>query len=203
MKFALVRLRRRMAQGIAAFVPIMVTILVLRIAFTATAGILLPFIDPAVGDWPWFLRALLSLGVLLVGIYLLGEITARAVGRRLLALGETILLRLPMVKVIYRSAKHVVHAFQRPAGQAFKSVVFMEFPRRGVHALGFVTSTVTRTDGTIWKSVFIPTTPNPTTGFLQLVPEGDLLETEMTVEEAIQMVMSLGGVPPVSLGGPA
>jgi len=123
-----------MAQGFVAFVPVVVTILVLRFAFLATTGILLPFIDPAVADWPWLWRALLSLGVLLVVIYLLGEIAARTVGRRILGYGEAILLRVPFVKVVYRASKQVVEAFQRPSARAFKSVVFLEFPR---HPDGF------------------------------------------------------------------
>jgi uncharacterized membrane protein len=192
-----------MAQGFVAFVPVVVTIFVLRFAFVATAGILLPFIDPAVADWPWLWRAALSLAVLLVVIYLLGEVAARTVGRRILGFGEAILLRVPFVKVIYRATKQVVEAFQRPTTRAFKSVVFLEFPRPGMRAVGFVTGTVVRPDGSVWKSVFVPTTPNPTTGFLQLASEGELEATDMTVEEGVKMIMSLGVLVPGRLGGRA
>jgi len=194
-------LRTRMAQGFVAFVPVVVTILVLRFAFLVTTGILLPFIDPALADWPWFWRALLSLGVLLVGIYVLGEIAARTVGRRFLGYGEAILLRVPFVKVVYRASKQVVEAFQRPSARAFKSVVFLEFPRPGMRAVGFVTSTVTRPDGSVWRTVFVPTTPNPTTGFLQMVAASELEETGMSVEEGIKMIMSLGVLVPERVGG--
>jgi len=190
-----------MAQGFVAFVPVVVTVVVLRFAFTTTAGILLPIIDPAVADWPWLWRALLSLGMLLVVIYLLGEIAARTVGRRLLGFGEAILLRVPFVKVVYRVSKQVVDAFQRPTARAFKSVVFLEFPRSGMRAVGFVTSTVVRPDGSRWKTVFVPTTPNPTTGFLQLVSEEELEITDMTVEEGVKMIMSLGVLVPERVGG--
>lgn len=195
-----IRLRIRMAQGALAFVPVVVTVVVLRFAFTATAGLLLPFVDPAVADWPWLWRAVLSLGILLLVIYLLGEIAARTVGRRILGLGEAVLLRLPFVKVIYRATKQVVEAFQRPAARAFKSVVFLEFPRPGTKAVGFVTSTLVRPDG-VWKTVFIPTTPNPTTGFLQMFPEGELEVTDMTVEEGVKMIMSLGVLVPERVAG--
>lgn len=194
------RLRTRMAQGFVVLIPVVVTILVLRFAFTATAGILLPFIDPAVAHWPWLWRALLSLAVLICVIYLLGEIAARTVGRRILGLGEAVLLRLPFVKVVYRASKQVVEAFQRPSARAFKSVVFLEFPRPGMHAVGFVTSTIVRPDGTTWKSVFVPTTPNPTTGFLQLVSEAELETTDMSVEEGVKMIMSLGVLVPARVG---
>jgi len=193
-------LRTRMAQGFVVFVPVVVTVLVLRFAFTATAGILLPFIDPAVANWPWIWRALLSLGVLLVGIYVLGAIAARTVGRRLLGYGEALLLRVPFVKVVYRVSKQVVDAFQRPSARAFKSVVFLEFPRPGMLAVGFVTSTFTRPDGSRWNTVFVPTTPNPTTGFLQMVASSEVEETGMTVEEGVKMIMSLGVLAPDRVG---
>jgi uncharacterized membrane protein len=193
-------LRTRMAQGFVAFVPMVVTVLVLRFAFTATAGILLPFIDPAVADWPWIWRALLSLGVLLVVIYVLGEIAARTVGRRLLGYGEAVLLRVPFVKVVYRVSKQVVDAFQRPSTRAFKSVVFVEFPRPGMLAIGFVTSKLTRPDGSEWNTVFVPTTPNPTTGFLQMVSAQQIEVTDMSVEEGVKMIMSLGVLAPQRIG---
>ncbi len=194
-------LRTRMASGIVALVPIVVTVFVLRLAFSVTAGILLPVIDPAVRDWPQLWRAGLSLLILLFGVYLLGEIAARAVGRRILGLGEAVLLRVPFVKVVYSASKQVVEAFRSPSARAFKSVVFLDFPRPGTQAVGFVTSTLTRPDGSVWNTVFVPTTPNPTTGFLQVVPEADLVRTDMTVEEGIKMIMSLGVLVPSRLGG--
>jgi uncharacterized membrane protein len=190
------RLRTRMASGLVALVPIVVTVLVLRFAFTATAGILLPFIDPAVADWPWLWRAGLSLGILLVGIWILGEIATWAVGRRVLGLGEAMLLKVPFVKVVYGASKQVVEAFQRPNARAFESVVFIEFPRPGMRSVGFVTGRMTGPQGRSWVTVFVPTTPNPTTGFLQMAPESELVHTDMTVEEGVKMLMSLGVLTP-------
>jgi uncharacterized membrane protein len=175
---------------------LVVTVAVLRFAFSMTAGILLPFIDPAVEDWPELWRATLSLGVLLVGLYLLGEIATRAVGRRVLQLGEAVLLRVPFVRVVYGASKQVVDAFQGPSARAFKSVVLVEFPSPGMRAVAFVTSTTTRADGSAWSTVFVPTTPNPTTGFLQMVADADLVKTDMSVEEGVKTVMSLGVLMP-------
>ena len=189
-------LRTRMASGLVALVPIVVTIAVLRFAFAATAGILAPFIDRWVADWPELWRAALSLGILLLGVYLLGEVATRAVGRRILGFGEAVLLRVPLVKVVYSASKQVVEAFQGPSARAFKSVVFVEFPRPGTRSVGFVTGAVERPDGSSWTTVFVPTTPNPTTGFLQMLPEEDVEKTDMTVEEGIKMLMSLGVLTP-------
>lgn len=190
------RIRTRMTSGVVALVPLVVTVYVLRLLFGLTAGILLPFIDPAVEDWPWLYRAGLSFAVLLLGIYVLGEVATNLVGRRVLLLGEAVLLRVPFVKVVYRASKQVVTAFQRPNSAAFKSVVFIEFPRPGLRAVGFLTSTFKGQDGTEWHSVFVPTTPNPTTGFLQILPASEVVHTNFTVEEAFQMVMSLGVLSP-------
>jgi uncharacterized membrane protein len=177
------RFRTRLASGLLVLVPLVVTIVVLRFVFTTTASILLPFIDPAVEDWPWLWRAALSIGILVVSVYLLGELATNIAGRRLLEMGESVVLRVPFVKVIYSASKQVAAAFQGSHSKAFKSVVMVEFPRKDMHALGFLTSTFTRDDGSRLSSVFVPTTPNPTTGFLQVLPEKDVVRTGLTVEE--------------------
>lgn len=190
-------LRTRMAQGLLALVPLIVTFLVLRFLLQVTSGILLPLIDPLVDHWPPFGRALLSLGVLLGLLYLLGLVASQVVGRRVLDLGEAIVLRVPFVKVIYSASKQVVAAFQGPGARSFKSVVFIEFPRPGMRAVGFLTGRLAAGDGGRgWVTVFVPTTPNPTTGFLQVVPESDVVRTDFTIEEGVKMVMSLGALVP-------
>lgn len=186
------RFRRRMASGMVALIPIVVTIAVLRFVFNFTASILLPVVDPAVETWPPAARAALSLAILLAGVYVLGWLASNFVGRRILSMGESFVLRVPFVKVVYRASKQVVAAFQLRQGRAFKSVVFVEFPRPGMRALGFVTSQVTDAGGGRWTAVFVPTTPNPTTGFLQIVPTDQVIEAGYTVEEAFKLIMSLG-----------
>jgi len=190
------RIRNRMASGLVLLVPVVVTVLILRLLLSATAGILLPVIDPAVADWPPLWRAALSVGLLLIVIYLLGEGAAHVLGRRILGIGDAILLRVPFVKVIYSASKQVVAAFQRPSARAFHSVVFIEFPREGMRAVGFVTGTVSSADGETWNTVFVPTTPNPTTGFLQVVRASEVIHTDFTVEEGVKMIMSLGVLAP-------
>jgi uncharacterized membrane protein len=190
------RLRIRVASGIIALVPLVVTFVVVRWVLLFTSGILLPVLDPAVTEWPWILQAALSLLTLLVGLYLLGELAAHVVGKRMLGLGENLVLKVPMVKGVYGAAKQIVAAFQGPGSKAFKSVVFVPFPHPGTRAVGFVTSSISATDGEVWNTVFVPTTPNPTSGFLQLMPEKDVVTTDLTVEEGVKMVMSLGALVP-------
>lgn len=190
------RVRGRMTSGVVVLVPLVITVYVLKALFGFTAGILLPVIDPAVNEWPWILRAALSLAVLVAAIYLLGLLATHVVGRRLLGLGDALLLRVPLVKVIYKTSKQVVAALHGPNTKAFQSVVLIEFPRPGLKSVGFLTSTFNRKDGSVWHSVFVPTTPNPTTGFLQILPASEVTRTDFTVEEAFKMVMSLGALPP-------
>jgi len=184
--------KTRMASGLVILIPLVITVAVIRFFFDFMSGILLPIIDPAFADWPGIARAALSLVILLVFMYFLGALATNIVGRRVLSLGESLVLRLPFVKVVYSVSKQVVAAFQGQGSKAFKSVVFVEFPHPGVRSIGFETSRVTREDGSMWSTVFVPTTPNPTTGFLQFVPQASLEQTSYTVEEGIKMVMSLG-----------
>lgn len=190
------RIRSRLVSGVAALVPLFITIFVLRALFGFTAGILLPILDPAINHWPAAAKIALSLVVLLLIVYALGELTAHMVGRRIISLAEEILLRVPVVRVIYKASRQVVSAFERKDRSAFRSVVMVEFPRPGMRSIGFITSSFESSDGSSWKTVFVPTTPNPTTGFLQILRASDVVATDFTVEEAFQMVMSLGVLSP-------
>lgn len=196
------RLRTRMASGLVVLIPLVVTIAVIRFFFTFTSGILLPFLDPALANWPAAGRAALSLLILLIAVYVLGEIAMNVVGRRVLGLGERLVLKLPFVKVIYSASKQVVATFQGQGSEAFKSVVFVEFPHPGMRSVGFVTSRIEREDGTTWSLVFVPTTPNPTTGFLQLVPTDRVVPAGISVEDGVKLVMSLGVLTPEEWNSP-
>lgn len=190
------RLRSRVASGIVALVPVVVTFVVLRFVFTTTSSVFLPLVDPASADWPQWAQALLSLAILLALVYLLGELATNLVGRRVLGLAESVVLRVPIVKVVYSASKQVAAAFQGRKARAFREVVFVDFPNPGMRAIGFVTGDVTDGSGRACHTVFVPTTPNPTTGFLQIVPVDQVEKTPYTVEDGVKMVMSLGVLVP-------
>jgi len=124
--------RARIVSGIAVLVPLFITIWVLRALFGFTAGILLPILDPAIDNWPAAARVALSLVVLFLIVYGLGELAAHVFGRRLISLGDALLLRVPVVRVIYKAARQVVSVFQGPDQSAFRSVVLVEFPHPGL-----------------------------------------------------------------------
>lgn len=142
----------------------------------------------------------LGLVLLVIFLILVGMFTAGFVGRLLINISESILARMPVIRSIYGAIKQIMETVLAQQSNAFRQVVLVEYPRRGIWALGFVSGA---TKGEVQHltaeecvNVFLPTTPNPTSGFLLFVPRGDLVVLNMTVEEGIKMVVSGGIVTP-------
>lgn len=135
---------------------------------------------------------------------MLGLVGANLIGRRMLTKVEALLLRLPLVRTIYSSVKQVVDTFQGP-GRNFQRVVLMEYPRPGLWTLGLVATE--RADslglaaGNKVLAVFVPTTRNPTSGFLVIVPPEDVIERDFSVEDAFKFIVS-GGIVGKDLAAP-
>lgn len=149
----------------------------------------LPFDIPGVG-----------LVVAIVLLTLTGFVTANVLGRQVVAMGERIVDRMPVIRSVYGALKQIFETVLTQSSRSFREVVLVEYPRRGIWAIGFVTS-VTRGEIQTLKedhlvNVFLPTTPNPTSGFLLFVPRADLVTLHMTIEEGIKMVISGGIVTP-------
>ncbi len=143
-----------------------------------------------------------GLGILLTVaiVFTTGMLAANLVGRRLLKAWDGMLHRIPLVRSIYSGAKNFTEVVLGGNGQSFKRVVLIEWPRRGVYAVAFMTGSelgeVRYRLGEDLVSVFVPTTPNPTSGFVFMLPRKDVIELDMDVESAIKMVVSLGVVMP-------
>ncbi len=138
--------------------------------------------------------------IVVVLLTLIGFLTRNFLGRSLLAYGESWVNRMPIVRSVYGALKQIFDAVVQQSNN-FREVVLVEYPRRGIWAIGFVTST---TRGEVQNlteddvvNVFLPTTPNPTSGFLLFVPRRDLVTLHMTIEEGIKLVISGGLVTPV------
>ena len=134
----------------------------------------------------------------LIILFITGLLVTNFLGNKIITIWENLLSRIPLVRTIYSATKQVVHALVQPTGQSFRKVLIVEYPRRGIWSIAFQTS-----DQFIGSphpedvvTVFVPTTPNPTSGFLTIVPKSDTRELDMTVEEALKMVISLGVVMP-------
>jgi len=129
------------------------------------------------------------------------------VGGKFVALGEAILRRVPLVRNIYTGTKQILEAILSGSERHFSEVVLLEYPRRGIYSIGFVTSPARgevqahMTGETV--NVFLPTTPNPTSGYLLVIPRGDLTTLDMSVEDAVKLIISGGIVAPVAKNGDA
>jgi uncharacterized membrane protein len=150
------------------------------------------------------LQELINLGVgllvPLLGILLIGLMARNIVGRWLLEFGEGTLLRIPLAGSVYKTLKQLLETFLQGNSTRFRRVVLIEYPREGLYALGFVTGVLSSTlaadfDQTM-LSVFIPTAPNPTTGWYAVVPETSVRDIELSVEDAFRTIISAGIVSP-------
>ena len=144
----------------------------------------------------------IGLLVVFVGLTLIGFLAAGLLGRFVVRVGENLLNRMPIIRSVYGALKQIFETVLRSSSRSFREVALIEYPRRGIWAIGFIT---TKTTGEVKSeikeevvNVFLPTTPNPTSGFLLFVPRKDLIVLDMSVEEAIKMIVSAGIVTPPS-----
>jgi uncharacterized membrane protein len=148
-------------------------------------------------DWYWSLVALV-VAVILIGV--VGWLARYYFGKRMIEWADSALLRIPLLNKIYGATKQVNNAFSSSNKTAFRTVVLVEFPRPGVFSIGFITGepSAEMQAGTAGKvvCVFVPLTPNPTSGFLLLVPEDKATKLEMSVADGIKYVVSLGSILP-------
>jgi len=197
-----VRVRRYIVAGLLVWLPIGATILVFRLLLDLINRLIperflpeavLGFYIPGLGT---FLAPILAFLVLV----LTGVLAANLLGRRLVHSYERFLNRIPLVRSVYGSVKHFAEVVFSDSNSSFKKVLLIEYPRAGLYSLCFQTSenppeVQSRTGDTV-VTVFLPTTPNPTSGFMLFVPRKDVSELDMNVEEALKMIISLGVVVP-------
>ncbi|MDD5039069.1 MAG: DUF502 domain-containing protein [Dehalococcoidales bacterium] len=185
-------LKSHFITGILVLVPVGVTIFVLVWLFRAIDNILQPIIRN------YWSHAVPGVGIVatVVIIYLIGVIASNFIGKKLINYGESMLGRVPLVRQLYSGVKQILESFSMSGKTGFMQVVLVEFPSKGMRAIGFVTNEMYQNPGGKLLSVFIPTSPNPTTGFLQIVREEDVIRTKMSVDDAIKMVVSAGRMAP-------
>ncbi len=184
------KLRAQFITGILIVVPIGAAILILRWLFFAIDNILQPVAESLLG----YTIPGLGLGITVVLIYLTGLVATNVIGRRLIRYGESLLARVPLFRYLYTGIKQILQSFATPREGGFLQVVLVEFPKKGMRAIGFVTSESRVESGEKLLSVFIPTSPNPTSGYLEIVRENDVIRTNISVDDALKMVLSAGKV---------
>jgi uncharacterized membrane protein len=194
-------MRKYLIAGLLVWMPLGITFLVIRaiVGFLDQTLLLLP---EAYQPDNFLGIHIPGLGVLLAVVLVLatGMIVANLLGRRLVNAWESLLSRIPLVRTLYAGIKQILEAVLATDGQSFRRVLLVEYPRKGVWSLAFMTSDLlgevqekTRSEVI---SVFIPTTPNPTSGFVLMLPKEDVIELEMSVEQGLKMIISMGVVVP-------
>ena len=194
-------LRKYLIAGLLVWLPLAATVVIVKLVLDLldqTILLLPPEWQPeaALGfSIPGF-GIVLSIAILL----LTGMLAANLFGRRLVELWESILGRIPLIRTIYNSAKQIASTILTSDGRSFRKVVMLEFPRKGLWSLGFVTNDTVSLEsdrlGDDYQVVFVPTTPNPTSGFIVMAPRSDVIELQMTIEEGVKFIISIGVILP-------
>ncbi len=194
-------LRTKIFAGVLVVLPLGITFLVLKVVFNALDSILGPLM-PRITLY-LFNRDLSLPGLGIVGFFLLlyaiGVIATNVLGRKLVSWTDKLFVHIPVVKNIYLSSKQLTDAFSTTKRGSFRQAVFVEFPREGNFVLGFVTNELTDLENEKKIAVFIPTGFAPPAGHLLFLPKEKLFPSQMTVEEAIKTIMSVGIVAPSQL----
>jgi len=202
------RLRDNFIAGIAVILPIAVTLWLLTLLYdTININVLIPltkYFKPHIANvyLEFGVRAVIFL-LLITFVILIGLATRIIFIRKLFSFGERLLFKIPMVGKAYVTIRQISRALLGDRKGIFKAAVLVEYPRKGVYSIGFLTSPskgeVQRKTDKRLVNIFIPTTPNPTSGILLMVPEEELINLDMSVEEAMKLVISGGMVTPGDL----
>ncbi|MEW8528717.1 MAG: DUF502 domain-containing protein, partial [Candidatus Thiodiazotropha sp.] len=208
MKTRPLHIQRYLISGIITLIPLWVTWLVFKYVFNQLSKLGTPWVKilsrsiqneyPSVAQWllePWFQNTLAVL-LMLVGLYLVGLLASRVIGRRILNIFESTVQRLPVIQNVYGLVKKLISALEQKP-ENVQQVVLIEFPSPEMKTVGFVTRTmVDHNSGQELAAVYVPTTPNPTSGYLEIVPIEKLVSTNWSMDEAMNFIISGGAVAP-------
>lgn len=203
--------RKYILAGVLIIMPIWVTWLIFAFLLELLTNLGAPLVNwfstrirpyvPSLSEWlvnPWF-QSMVAVILILAALYVLGWLATKIIGRRLIALFDALMDRIPLVHTIYGSVKTFIAALQqKPDG--VQRVVLIDFPSPEMKTVGFVTRTLVDDDtGKELAVVYVPTTPNPTSGYLEIVPLDKVTSTNWTMDEAMTFIISGGAVAPESM----
>lgn len=185
-------LRKHFISGVLVVVPIVLTFIVMRFLFRLVDGILQPVLESILG----YYNPGMGILTLILVIVLAGIVARSYIGHRIVRLGERVLARMPIIRPIYSASKQLLEAVATTDKTSFKEVALIEYPRRGIYELCFVSKRLEiRVADKVEKyaSCFIPSTPTPVSGFVVMVPDAEVYTVQMSVEEGLKFLVS-GGV---------
>ena len=206
--------KRTFLTGLVVLTPVLVTVWVVKFVLAQISGTVNPLVLRGIrligsGEWletAWlnFLSPIISVLLAVIMIYVLGALAGNVLGRQLIQNLEKLLMQIPVVRGIYSATRQFLETFSGDKTKAFSKVVLFQYPREGLWTVGLLTSDtkgeVRQKSGRDMVSVFVPTTPNPTSGWLIFVPVEDIQELEMSVDDAFKMIISGGVLTPPAPG---
>lgn len=196
------RLRSNFITGLVIVAPLALTAWLVWTVITVIDARVVPLIPGAYNPATYLGNDIPGFGVVIFVVFtaIIGALTKGFFGRQLVKWGENLVERLPLVRSIYNGTKQIAETILSQSSNNFKQAVLIEYPRKGIWAVGFLATT---TRGEVAQklpeeavSIFLPTTPNPTSGFLLFVPKSDIVVLDMDVEEAAKLIISAGLVTP-------
>lgn len=197
------RFRTNFFTGVVIVAPVMLTFYLIWWAINLVDGMIVPWVPKIYNPSTYIGTDIPGFGVIVFLIFTagIGALTKGLFGRQLVKLGETFVDRMPVVRSIYNALKQIAETVLSQSNNSFQYACLVEYPRKGIWAIAFVS---TDTKGEVLEklphdamlSIFLPTTPNPTSGFLLFLPKQDVILLDMTVEEAAKLVISAGLVTP-------
>jgi len=191
--------------GLVTLLPLWITIVFLKTLFYIVSNISGPILKPILYRLvsqeyaPFFFDAI-SFAVTFILVFFIGLLVTNFVGRKVFDWVEMLFEKMPFISGIYKSIRKLTNLFLSGGESKFKSVVLIEYPRKGIYSIAFVTSKSSRAIKSITNdkmlNIFVPTTPNPTSGYLIMVPESDVKYLDISVDDALKIIFSAGLMPP-------
>ena len=184
-------IRSKLFAGIATAIPLFLTYFLLKFLFQTLDDMSTPILDKFGIEIPG-LGILLTLAL----IFSLGALVTNFLGRKIFNLGEKIVKRVPIVNTIYSTLKQITDTFTKGTSETFEGAVYIQYPRQGLWTMAFISGQSKTKDGVAYYHLFVPTTPNPTSGFFLMIPQSDAVPTGMSVEEGLKTIISGGMLAP-------
>lgn len=190
------KLRTVVIAGLVVTVPIGITVWIFIWLFNTIDSLLQPVIELIFGHK----ITGVGFGVVIALVLIIGLIATNVLGKRIVRWAESLLAKIPISRTIYEGIRQIIQSFSTPEKSGFLQVVMVEYPRKGIHTIAFVTNEHTDEAGKKMVNVFIPNSPNPMTGFLHIFDDSEIIRTNLTVEEGLKLVVSAGRMSPKEVG---
>lgn len=183
--------KSKLFAGLATLLPLYLTFFVIKFLFNTLEEVSVPILNKFNIDIP-------GLGIFLtiILVYILGILVTNFLGRRIFSIGEKIVKKVPIVNIIYTTLKQITDTFTKGSTEAFEGAVYIQYPREGLWTMAFISGDSETEKGEKYYHLFVPTTPNPTSGFFLMIPQKDTIPTGMSVEKGLKTIISGGLLAP-------